>query len=308
MDVKLKQTAPAVATRLNQSARHRRAWTNYLYLIPVFIFIIGIFYYGIVYTGYVSLLNWNGISAVQSFAGLDHYADIIQDPIFIKAIQNTVVFGFLTILVQMALGLGLALLLKRNVFFKTIYKIIFFLPVVMASSVVAYVFRHIYDGNNGELNKFFDLVGLHGLNQSWLADPNIALFSLAAINIWQWTGFSFIMYLAGLTLIEDTLYDAARIDGANAFQTVFHITVPLLRSTHYSLIILGVIGALKTFDIVFLTTGGGPGRATEFLSTYIYKKEILDFNAGYSSALSIVMLLLAMVLTVIQLRAYANQK
>jgi raffinose/stachyose/melibiose transport system permease protein len=116
------------------------------------------------------------------------------------------------------------------------------------------------------------------------------------------------MYLAGLTLIDDTLYDAARIDGASPFQTIFHITVPLLRSTHYSLIILGVIGALKTFDIVFLTTGGGPGRATEFLSTYIYKKEILDFNAGYSSALSIVMLLLAMVLTVIQLRAYANQK
>ncbi len=308
MDVKIKRTTPAIAVKLNQRTRHKGVWTNYLYLIPVFVFIIGIFYYGIVYTGYVSLLNWNGISATQTFVGLAHYAEIIQDPIFIKAIQNTAIFGVLAIFIQMVLGLSLALLLNRDVLFKTVYKIIFFLPVVLASSVVAYVFRHIYDGNNGELNKFLDAIGLHSLNQSWLADPNIVLYSLILINIWQWTGFSFIMYLAGLTLIDETLYDAARIDGANALQTTLRITVPLLRPTHYSLIILGVIGALKTFDIIFLTTGGGPGRASEFLSTYIYKKEILDFNAGYSSALSIVMLLLAMVLTVIQLRAYAKQK
>jgi raffinose/stachyose/melibiose transport system permease protein len=308
MNVEVTRPKPAVPEKTRWLSSRKRTWTNYLYLVPVLVFIIGVFYYGIIYSAYVSLLNWNGISATQTFIGLKNYADIIKDPIFSKAIQNTVIFGVLAIIIQMALGLGLALLLKRPVFLKTVYKIVFFLPVVLASSVTAYVFRHIFDANNGELNHFLDAIGLHALNQAWLADPNLALYSLIAINIWQWTGFSFIMYLAGLTLIDETLYDAARIDGANGIQTVIHITVPLLRPTHYSLVILGVVGALKTFDIVFLTTGGGPGRATEFLSTYIYKKEILEFSAGYASALSIVMLLLALVLTVIQLRAYAKQK
>jgi raffinose/stachyose/melibiose transport system permease protein len=308
MNVEVTRPEPAVPAKTRWLPSRKRTWTNYLYLVPVLVFIIGVFYYGIIYSAYVSLLDWNGISANQTFIGLTHYADIIQDPIFIKAVQNTVIFGVLAIIIQMILGRSLALLLKRPVFFKTIYKIVFFVPVVLASSVTAYVFRHIFDANKGELNHFLDLIGLHALNQAWLADPNLALYSLIAINIWQWTGFSFIMYLAGLTLIDETLYDAARMDGANGLQTVIHITVPLLRPTHYSLVILGVVGALKTFDIVFLTTGGGPGRATEFLSTYIYKKEILEFNAGYASALSIVMLLLALVLTVIQLRAYAKQK
>jgi raffinose/stachyose/melibiose transport system permease protein len=308
MNVEVTRPKPAVPAKTRWLSSRKRTWTNYLYLVPVLVFIIGVFYYGIIYSAYVSLLNWNGISATQTFIGLKHYGDIIKDPIFIKAIQNTAIFGVLAIVIQMILGLGLALLLNRPVLLKTVYKIVFFLPVVLASSVTAYVFRHIFDANKGELNQFMDAIGLHALNQAWLADPNLALYSLIAINIWQWTGFSFIMYLAGLTLIDETLYDAARMDGANGIQTVIHITVPLLRPTHYSLVILGVVGALKTFDIVFLTTGGGPGRATEFLSTYIYKKEILEFNAGYASALSIVMLLLAMVLTAIQLRAYAKQK
>lgn len=308
MDLEIIRPKSAAPAKTRQRSGRKGTWTNYLYLVPVLVFIIGVFYYGIIYSAYVSLLNWNGISATQTFIGLEHYADIIQDPIFSKAIQNTVIFGVLAIFIQMVLGLSLALLLNRPVLFKTAYKIIFFVPVVLASSVTAYVFRHIFDANKGELNGFMDAIGLHGLNQAWLADPNLALYSLIAINIWQWTGFSFIMYLAGLTLIDETLYDAARIDGANGLQTVLHITVPLLRPTHYSLVILGVVGALKTFDIVFLTTGGGPGRATEFLSTYIYKKEILEFNAGYASALSIVMLLLAMVLTIFQLRAYGKQK
>ncbi len=293
------------------SARARRwwphPWTNYLYLVPIFSFVVGLIYYGIAYTFYVSTLNWNGFSANRTFVGLKHYGAILRDPIFFRALRNTFTFGVLAILVQMALGLAIAIMLYSAVRFKPLYKIIFFLPAVIASSVTAYVFRHILDANNGELNRVLEWLGLNFLAQAWLADPRFALYALALINIWQWTSFSFIMYYAGLTLIDDSLYDAARIDGANMAQLVRYITVPLLRPTHFSLLILGVIGALKTFDIVFLVTGGGPGRSTEFLSTYIYKKAIQEFNAGYASALSVMMLIIALILTLVQQFAYREK-
>ncbi len=293
---------------------HRRAsrttleaWTHYLYIVPIFVFIIGFVYIAIIYTTYVSTLDWDGLSPERTFVGLKNYVMIFQDPIFYLTLKNTVIFAILTIGIQMLFGLVLAVMLQARVKLKVVYKIIFFLPSVLASSVVAYVFRHIYDGNVGELNQFLTALHLTSLTYSWLADPRVALYAIAIINIWQWTGFSFIMYSAALTLIDESIYEAARIDGANAFQIIWRITFPLLRPTNFSLIILGVIGSLKTFDVVWLTTGGGPGRATEFLSTYIYKKMVLEYNAGYSSALSIMLLLLALVITVFQLRAYRGQ-
>lgn len=298
----------SVTTGKASSPRRRwRGWTNYLYIVPIFAFVAGLIYYGIAYTFYVSTLDWNGMSATRTFVGLKYYVEIARDPIFLLTLRNTLIFGLLAIFIQMGLGLMMAVMMYAPVRLKAIYKVIFFLPVVISPSVTAYVFRRIFNANDGELNLFLGAIGLEALQQAWLADPRIALYALAVINIWQWTGLSFLMYYAGLTLIEDSFYEAARMDGANFFQLLWHITVPLVRPTSFALLILGVIGALKTFDIVFLVTGGGPGRSTEFLSTYIYKKAIQEFNAGYASALSVVMLFVALLLTVIQLRAYREE-
>lgn len=309
------QTPPDIAEqqapRRHAPGRSRsamRSWTNYLYIVPIFLFILGIMYFAIFYNLYVSTLNWDGLSPESAFIGAQNFVRIFtRDPIFYTTLRNTVIFAILTIVIQMVLGLSIALLLKTRTYFKTLYKLVFFLPVVLAPSVVSYIFRHIFDANGGELNQFFIALHLPSLALSWLADPRLALYALVAINIWQWTGFSFIMYFAALTIIDESLYEAARIDGANTFQIIWRITFPLLRSTNFSLVILGVVGALKTFDIIWLTTGGGPGRSTEFLSTYIYKKTILEYNAGYSSALSITLLVIALIITIIQLRAYQRQ-
>lgn len=283
------------------------SWTNYLYLVPAFLFILGFVYFAIIYTIYVSTLDWNGLSPDSIFVGMRNYAQILKDPIFYVTLRNTVIFAVLTISIQMVLGLAIALMLQAKVHFKTLYKLIFFLPVVLAPAVISYIFRQILDANSGQLNQFLTTIGLPSLALSWLADPRLALYVLAAINIWEFTGFSFLLYFAALTIIDENLYEAARIDGANTLQTAWYITFPLLRPTNFTLVILGVIGSLKTFDIIWLTTGGGPGRATEFLSTYIYKKAILEYNAGYSSALSVTLLILALVITVIQLRVYQRQ-
>lgn len=279
-------------------------WTNLLYIAPMVLLIALFIYYSIGYIGYVSLLEWNGISSQKTFVGLANYREALQDKIFLNALGHTLIFMVATIVIQMALGLMLAILLKSKVVGKVFYKIIFFMPVVMSNAVVAYVFRRIFDANDGELNAFFEALGLDGLALTWLADPKLALYCLIGINVWQFTGFSFIMYFAGLTMIEKELYEAVRIDGGGIRHMVRYVTFPLLRSTHFSLVILGVIGALKTFDIVYLTTGGGPAHSTEFLSTYIFTKTLLEYNAGYASALSIVLLLAALLLTWVQLRAY----
>lgn len=287
----------------------RRDWSNYLYVVPVFVFMIGLIYYTIAYTLYTSLFEWDGISPERTFVGLSNYAAILQDPVFYTALKNTVIFMVLAISVQMFLGLFMALLLRAPlVRLKSFYKSVFFLPTVLAPAIISFVFRHIYEAGDGELNALLEAVGLGFLTMGWLSDPDVALYSLTAINIWQWTGFSFIMYFAALTTMDQSVVEAARIDGARSFQVVWHIIFPLLRPTHFSLVILGVIGALKTFDIVWLTTGGGPGRATEFLTTYIYKETILEYQAGYSSALSMILLATALLVTAIQLRAYRRNQ
>jgi len=280
---------------------------NWLYLIPVFAFVGFFIYYGIGYTVYISLFEWNGISPDKTFIGIQHYLQLFRDSIFYLSVGHTFIFMVITIFTQMILGLLIALMLKSQVRLKAVYKVIFFLPTVMSQAVIAALFRQIFNAHDGELNRFLEAVGFDFLALSWLADPDIALYSIAVINIWEFTGFSFIMYFAALSVLDREVYEAAYIEGAGFFKTFIKITFPMLKSTHYSLIMLGVIGSLKTFDLVFLTTGGGPGRASELLSTYIYKKMIVEYNAGYASALCVIFLLLTLILTAIQLRAYKER-
>lgn len=295
--------------KTNRTIRRRRNWSHYLYIVPAIVFAIIFFYYPIVYSANISTLDWNGVSARREFIGLENYQNILsRDDIFIKALRNQVIYGATVITIQMMLGLTMAILLKSRARLKTLYKIIFFLPVVLSSTVAAYVFRQIYDARTGQLNQFLTAIGLDSITHPWLADPQTALFGLMLITIWQYTGFSFMIYYAGLTQIDEELYEAARIDGASFLQIITGIVMPLLRPTHFTLIILGIISVLKTFDVVYLTTQGGPARATEFMSTYIFKKGLLEFDAGYASALAFFLLGIALVLTTIQLWSYRRNR
>tara|TARA_B110000196_G_scaffold76662_1_gene65788 strand:- start:843 stop:1715 length:873 start_codon:yes stop_codon:yes gene_type:complete len=275
-----------------------------LYILPSFIFITIFFFYPIGYIFGISFLEWNGISQNKSFIGLDNYKNFFTDPIAMKSLGNQILWGIITILSQMFLGLTMAILLRSQAKFKIFYKLIFFLPNIISVAVVAYVFNKIYDNNFGELNYFLDSIKLNFLQHPWLGDPDTALYCLMIANIWQWTGFSFLLYHAGMTQINEELYESARIDGANIFNIVRNIVIPLLKPTHIALMILGVIGTLKTFDIIYLTTRGGPARSTEFLSTYIFQKGILEFKASYASTMALMIVLIALVITVLQVKVY----
>ena len=278
------------------------------YILPSFIFITVFFFYPIGYIFGISFLEWNGISQNKSFIGLDNYKNFFTDPIAMKSLGNQILWGIITILSQMFLGLTMAILLRSQAKFKIFYKLIFFLPNIISVAVVAYVFNKIYDNNFGELNYFLDSIKLNFLQHPWLGDPDTALYCLMIANIWQWTGFSFLLYHAGMTQINEELYESARIDGANIFNIVRNIVIPLLKPTHIALLILGVIGTLKTFDIIYLTTRGGPARSTEFLSTYIFQKGILEFKASYASTMALMIVLIALVITVLQVKVYNRMR
>jgi raffinose/stachyose/melibiose transport system permease protein len=158
--------------------------------------------------------------------------------------------------------------------------------------------------NIGVINTTLRALGLNSFALQWLGRPNEALFSLILVNVWTWTGFSMLLYNVNMTHIPEELYEAATIDGANGFQQFFRITFPLLKNTHLSLILLGSISCLKTFDLPYVLTKGGPNHATEFFSTYIYLLSFDYFDQGRSSALVIILFFLALLLTVIQLRWY----
>ncbi|MET4703316.1 raffinose/stachyose/melibiose transport system permease protein [Frigoribacterium sp. UYMn621] len=295
---------PRQPRRVSKRTIGQKHYVPWLYLLPALILIVGVIYVGVGYTGWVSTLEWNGIDDSPKQVGLGNYVKIAADPVFWGAVGHVAVFGVIAILVQMVLGLVMATFLSGDsVFGRPVYKVLIFIPVILAPAAVGTAFREIL-APDGQFNQLLQNLGLSGAHTAWLADPNTALFSLAAINIWQWTGFSFLLYQAAIAQIDHNLFEAASIDGASNLKSFRYILLPQLKGTHATLALTGCIGALKTFDIVYLTTGGGPGRSTEFLTTYIYKQVIEQYHAGYSAALSIVLLVLALILTSVQIRAY----
>lgn len=286
-----------------RGSRSRRL-VPWLYILPSLILVVGIVYVGIGYTGWVSTLDWNGIDDNPQTVGFQNFLDIAKDPVFWASLWHVALFGVVTIVVQMALGLTMAVLLSgRAVRGKAIYSVIMFVPVVLAPAAIATAFREILT-TDGQFNQALRFLGFSDASTAWLADPQFALFAICAINVWQWTGFSFLLYQAAISQLDQNTFDAAAIDGAGFWRSGRHILLPQLTGTHATLALTGCIGALKTFDVVYLTTGGGPGRSTEFLTTYIYSQIVERYHAGYSAALSIVLLGLALTLTVVQLRIY----
>jgi raffinose/stachyose/melibiose transport system permease protein len=307
MAATVKISAPPQVTSIaktdDDTSGHRpRTWGNYLYLVPAFALVGGVIYYSVGYTFWLSTLSWDGISPEHPFVGLDNYVNALKDPIVWATLQHSLIFAAV-IVVQMALGLVIAVLLHSRIKGRMVYKVAVFLPTILAPAVMAPVFRQIFAAD-GQLNGLLNGIGLGSLAHPWLADPDLALFVLMAINIWQWTGLSFILYYAGLTQVDPEIYDAAKLDGAGNLRMLRSIVVPMMRGTHVTLIVLGIMGVLKTFDIVYLITSGGPAHATEFLSTYIYQTTIVQFHAGYGAALSVLLLVLSLTFTVLQMRRY----
>ncbi len=271
---------------------------GYVWLVPALALSVGLIYYSVGYTGYMSTLDWDGVSPVSRPVGAQNYVDALRDPIFWTAIRNTVVFFVFSFAIQTALGILFAAIMHSKIKLAVLYKIVIFLPVVLAPSIMAPVFRQIFSAN-GQVNQFLEAIGLGFLAHPWLADSATALPILMVVTIWHHTGLTFILYFAAMGQIEPEVMEAARIDGAGNLRALWSIVLPGVRGTTVAIFILSIIGALKTFDIPYLVTLGGPNYATEFLGTLIYRESIPLANAGYGAAISIILLVLALGLAMI---------
>jgi raffinose/stachyose/melibiose transport system permease protein len=280
----------------------------YLYIFPIVVLSLLVIYYCIGFTLASSFTDWDGMSRSMRFTGLDNYIRLFQDRTFFTALRNNLVFFAGTIFPQAVLGLLLAVLLKQKLPGNNIFKAIFFLPISMAPAIIAAIFRIILNPTLGELNNFLRFLHLDFLAVAWLGDSRFALLSIIVVNIFQWMGFSMITYYASLMALPDDVYEAAIVDGAGFWRTLFSITIPMLKSTTNVLIILGIVGSLKTFDIVMLLTKGGPGRSTAFLNTYLYENALNNFKGGYAASIGVMILLIALGLSCLQIMLSNNEK
>jgi len=285
----------------------RRRLTPYLYILPIAVISGALIYLSIGFTAWASLTDWNGLRRMD-FVGLQNYTTLLADRTFWIALRNNLLFLVVTVSVQAALGLLVAVISTERLRGSNVFKAIFFLPIAMAPAIVATVFKYMFEANYGSLNETLRALKIIGPHQAveWLGS-DLGVWSIILINIFQWMGFSMMVYYSGLMAIPEELYEAAMIDGAGWWRRLTGITIPSLRGTTNVLVVLGIVGSLKTFDIVWLTTGGGPGVSTHFLSTFLYQ-ERSNRQAGYSSAIGMVILLIALVLSMVQIKLANRQK
>ncbi|NEB81212.1 sugar ABC transporter permease [Streptomyces sp. SID14478] len=240
---------------------------------------------------YLAITDWDGISAAH-LIGLDNFREMAHDPVFRHALWNTakwlVLFGGLSA----ALGLGAALLLQQERRGVGFYRAALFLPVVFSLVATALVWQAMYQPD-GLINKVLDGVGLDSLARPWLADRDTALYAVLLPALWRQIGYVMVLYLAGLKGIDPMLYEAAKVDGATRLQQFRHVTLPQLKSVNAVVLSVIVIDSLRSFDVVWSLTRGGPYHSSELLSTYMYSTAFQSLRLGYGSALAVVIFLLA---------------
>lgn len=285
--------------------RRRDIRAGLLFLAPALVLFAVFVVYPIVYNVQASTLRWDGVNLGQ-FVGLGNYRELLQDPVFVTTLRNSAWWILLTIVPQAVMGFLLALALNRRLRGRSVYRAIFFVPAILSPVVVGIVWQRILDPFNGVVASVGRTVGLDVLTKPWLSEPSTAIFACILVNVWMWTGFSMLFYLAGLQLIDTSVIEAARIDGATGVQLVTRILWPLLRNTHLSLLLLGVIGSLKTFELVYVLTEGGPNHASEMLPTYTFKQAFQLQSVGYASTISVVLLVVAVVSSLSMVRAFGS--
>lgn len=277
-------------------------WLRFLLLVPV-VGILGVFsIYPLIYAFYTSLFNYNKTtSKITTFAGIDNYLKLAQDQAFWNSVGVTLFFAAVVIIVELVVGLILALMLNEEIRFRGFYRTGLILPMVVAPVVVGIIFRLLYDFDFGLPNYILENI-LHLKRVDWLGNADVALYSMMIMDIWQWTSFMFLTLLAGLQAIPVDLYEAARVDGANPWQGFRFITLPMLRATMLVALLIRTMDALRFFDQVFVTTQGGPGATTEVVSFYIYKTAFRFSQPTYAAALIMVLLLITLLISIVYMR------
>jgi multiple sugar transport system permease protein len=283
----------------------RRSWTHkqryaaYLFVLPSLLFLAVFVVYPIFGALYFSFHRYTLIEP-PVWLGLDHYASLLDDKRFLKALGNTFSFALMTVPIGTALSLLLALAVNRAMRGIMLFRAAYYMPVVTSFVAVSFIWLWIYEPQFGVLNDLFEMVGLPRLH--WLRDPSTALLSIAILSVWKNVGYNMVIYLAGLQGIPEHLYEAAKIDGATSLQRFRFITVPLLSPTTFFVFVVYFIGALQMFVQAWILTTGGPLDSTLTVVYLVYLNGFEYLKMGYAAAMSMVLFAIIAVATYINTR------
>lgn len=268
----------------------------YIFLTPAFI-IFGIYLiFPVFYALYMSFFNW-GSSPVTTFIGFDNYINMFQDKLFRTSVYNTLIYTC-AVPVKVIIALLLAVLLNQKIKCEKFFRGALFFPYIMSEVIVALVWQTMFTPNYGFINTVLGFLGLEG--QRWLVEPDRAMLVVMIVSTWKGLGANLIVFIAGIKGISKTYYEAASIDGASAWQTFRHITIPCLRPTTVFVVTMSIIGSFKVFDLVYIMTKGGPGNSTKTLVQYIYEMAFNRFQFGYASAVAVIFFVVLFTLTILQ--------
>ena len=277
-----------------------------LFLAPVTILMVIYIFYPIVDTFITSTYQWNGISADRKFIGIQNWITLLQDKSFWIAFKNNLIIMVLSIVIQIPLGLALATFLDFGGKKLTVFKVIWFIPLLMSSVAIGFLFTYALATNGGIVSTISGW--FRGGNIDLLGNPKTALLTVIAVICWQFTPFYMVYFMAAFTNIPYDVFEAARIDGATRGQYFWKIALPLLVPSMKSAAILSMVGSLKYFDLIYVMTGGGPGTSTELMATYMYKESFSNFNMGYGSAVAGGMFILISMIALITMKLINGKK
>lgn len=284
--------------------KQRNTLTAYAFVLPFFILFCLFMAYPVIFSFYLSFHNWDGFSPAQ-FVGFKNYASLLEDPLFIKALYNTVYIFLISTPLQLIGALFLAALLNLSyIKLKNFFRAAFFLPIVMCIVVISVIFLLLYDYDYGLINYVLSLLGFTKI--PWLVSERWSKIALILMINWRWTGYNMIIILAGMQAIPEDIYEAATIDGASQTAAFFKITIPLLRPVLIFCYILMIIGLLQLFTEPYVLTRGGPQNSSLTIVHYLFKQGFEYFRLGYASAIAYVLFIFTFIFSYVNMKFFSR--
>ncbi|MFD6171943.1 carbohydrate ABC transporter permease [Streptomyces coeruleorubidus] len=280
-------------------SRARRRTLNWLtatgFQLPALVLFMGLVLLPMLFALYAAFFRWGGFGMPTDFIGGENFTRLFQDDVFLGDLWRCLVLLVLSLVVQLPFALAMAVLLNQRMRGRAVYRMLFFAPYVLSEAITGILFGMIFAPDDGFADQVLGKVGLDGLGGEWFADPSTVMATLFLVMTWKYFGFHMMLYLAGLQAVPRELTEAALIDGAGPWQRFRNVTLPLLAPTLRISVFLSVIGAIQLFDLVWVTTAGGPDHHSETMAVTMFQYGFKRYQVGYASAISVVMFVISLV-------------